>query len=154
MQLRKYKWQKKILFGAMLSKLKKKAFDYGPFNFGKWQQFATMISWLDNFGLTINDVFTYINERREEFRKEEEWMTAKHEMREFRSPPKLPPIDRFYPRYCPQCKQPMLLYEVNTKPDNQTGDDSKSVHNCTNDKCREQIFYPEDRETLKRRRYT
>lgn len=128
----------------------KKVLDHGPFEFGRWQGFATMVSWMDQFGLSVEDVFDYIQERREEFRKQEEWLTAKAEMREFRNPPKLPPIDRFYPKYC-KCKAPMLLYEVNTRPDNQTGDDSKSVHTCT--KCMEQIFYNESREVLKQRRY-
>ena len=112
-----------------------------------------MISWMDTWGITVEDVFDYIQERREEFRKEEEWLQAKAEMREFRNPPKLPPIDRFFPKYCPECKAPMLLYEVNTQPNNQTGDDSKSVHQCTNQKCLEQRFYKETREVLKQRRY-
>lgn len=136
-----------------LEESKKRYFDHSPWTFGKWQGFATMISWMDNFGISIEDVFAYIDERREEFRKEEEWLTAKAEMREFRNPLRLPPIDRFYPKYCSECKAPMLLYEVNTNSANQTGDDSKSVHSCTNMKCMEQIFYKEDRETLKRRRY-
>ena len=131
----------------------KEIFDHSPFSFSHWQGFATIVSWMDQWGLSIEDVFEYIQERRDEFRKEEEWLTAKKEMREFRNPPKLPPIDRFFPRYCDECKAPMILYEVNTNPANQTGDDSRSVHNCTNRKCLEQIFYKESRETLKGRRY-
>ena len=136
-----------------LSEEKRKLMDHSPWQFGRWQGFAAMISWMDTWGISIEDVFEYIQERRDEFRKEEEWLTAKAEMREFRNPPKLPPIDRFVPKYCDECKAPMLMYEVNTNPADQTGDDSKSVHMCTNHKCREQIFYNEDRETLKRRRY-
>ena len=132
---------------------KKEEFDRSPFLFAQWQSFASIVSWMDTWGLSIEDVFDYIQERRDEFRKDEEWLTAKAEMREFRNPPKLPPIDRFVPRYCPECKAPMLLYEVNTKPNNQTGDDSKSVHTCTNNKCRDQVFYKESREVLKQRRY-
>ena len=130
---------------------KKRELDHSPFEFSRWQGFATMISWMDQWGLSIEDVFDYIQERREEFRKQEEWLTAKKEMREYRNPPKLPPIDRFYPKYCEECKAPMLLYDVNTEPRNQTGDNSKSVHVCT--KCGEQVFYEESRETLKGRRY-
>lgn len=135
-----------------LDNRKKEEFDRGPFSFAAWQGLATMITWMDNFDLSVEDAFEYIQERRDEFRKEEEWLTAKKEMREFRSPHKLPPIDRFYPKYCEECKAPMLLYEVNTNERNQTGDDSRSVHTCTNRKCLEQIFYNETRETLKRRR--
>ena len=129
----------------------KEMMDHSPFNFSMWQRFATMVSWMDQWGLSIEDVFDYIQERRDEFRKEEEWLTAKAEMREFRNPPKLPPIDRFSPKYCDECKAPMLLYEVNTNKANQTGDNSRSVHQCT--KCGEQVFYEESRETLKGRRY-
>lgn len=134
---------------------KKKAyhFDRGPFVFAQWQLFASMISWMDELGLVVDDVFDYIAERREEFRKEEEWLTAKSEMREYRKPPPLPPIDRYYPKNCPKCKSPMLLRAVNTRTCDQTGDNSKSVHTCTNGECLEQIFYNEDRETLNRRRY-
>ena len=130
---------------------KKGEFDRSPFLFAQWQSFASIVSWMDTWGLSIDDVFDYIQERREEFRKDEEWLTAKKEMREYRNPPKLPPIDRFSPKYCDECKAPMLLYEVNTNKANQTGDNSKSVHVCT--KCGEQVFYEESRETLKERRY-
>ena len=130
---------------------KKEEFDRSPFLFAQWQSFASIVSWMDTWVLTVDDVFDYIQERREEFRKDEEWLTAKKEMREYRNPPKLPPIDRFVPKYCDECKAPMLLYEVNTNNANQTGDNSRSVHQCT--KCGEQVFYEESRETLKRRRY-
>jgi len=103
-----------------------------PFSFGKKQDLLNLLQQLDKSSVSLETLMKYleglkteqlkaVKEHSEKLKEaQEQWMKV---------------VLR-----CPECSTPMSLRSVNTRPEDQTGDNSKSIWICTNKDCLETIY--------------
>jgi hypothetical protein len=100
-----------------------------PFSLKSWGEFLNQIAFLENNGLTVDDVrkaiVTVERQQKESVKQAEKTVQAM---------PK-----------CPECGFPLQLLPVNDSPSTQTGDDSKSMWLCRRGGCHAErkCFYQE-----------
>ena len=92
-------------------------FEEGPFGFADWQNFKTIHEYLEAQKITPEEALKEITTKIE----------AIAENRLIVPEPAI--------LSCPDCQGDMIIKEVNTRPDNQTGDSSRSVWICLNSAC-------------------
>lgn len=102
--------------------------DMAAFSFRQHQDVLTYLSHLEANGWTIEDAKEWI--QRERDRKQRETKAFEEQQKDYlASLPK-----------CPKCQSPMQILPVNTRPGDQTGDDSKSMMLCMNKECMHTIY--------------
>ena len=102
--------------------------DMAFYSFGQHQDFLTYLFHLEATGWTIEDAREWVAGEKE--RMGQQSANAKKQHEEYiASLPK-----------CPDCQAPMQILPVNTRPGDQTGDDSKSMLLCSNKECMNTIY--------------
>ncbi len=99
-----------------------KALEPFGFPFGTLQDLGTFLRHLEKNQLSVSDFLGYIDQQKQEAAGREKRVATLREQRQKEWAE--------IARKCPECSAPMNLFQVNTGPRDQTGDDSNSQWAC------------------------
>lgn len=102
------------------------------FSFGKLQDTVTILTILEKNNITISEFIDFIEGEKME--------KAKLDLEKIELEKKERHSWNKFALKCPECKEPMGLFPINTELGDQTGDDSQSVWICPNNDCMETIY--------------